>query len=109
MASLEETAAVVDPCIAAVCSNLAGIHAALRRVHAEAHTTDDIRRYQQVFSNPRPCFYGSALACLSQFAVQITPAASGIQQPSDVTTTNEVCGRRTTCEQAGARTWSDLI
>ncbi len=48
VASLEETAADVEPCVASVCSNLAGIHAALRRVRAEPHTMDDIRRYQQV-------------------------------------------------------------
>ena len=48
MASLEETAADADPCVASVCSNLAGIHAALRRVRAEPHTMDDLRRYQQV-------------------------------------------------------------
>ena len=38
----------MDPCVASVCSNLAGIHAALRRVRAEPHTMDDFRRYQQV-------------------------------------------------------------
>ena len=48
VATLEETAADVDPCIAGLCSNLAGIHAALRRLRAVPHTMDDLRRYQQV-------------------------------------------------------------
>ncbi len=48
VASLEATAAEMDPCVASVCSNLAGIRAALRRVRAEPHTMDDLRHYQQV-------------------------------------------------------------
>ena len=48
VASLEATAAEVDPCVASVCSNLAGIRAALRRVRAKPHTMDDLRHYQQV-------------------------------------------------------------
>lgn len=50
VAELEQTATDMDPAVARVCSQLAGIWLALQRLRAEKpkHTMDDLHHYQNV-------------------------------------------------------------